>query len=136
MSPAFAVRRLEDVPTIAADDHDPRWYPVQHYFGLTAFGVNVYVAKNDGDELLAEHDEAGSAQEEVYLVTAGEAVFTIGGETFDVAAVSVVAVPDPAVRRGARARSAGTTVVAIGGEQRESFRSSWQPHHFDNAPRL
>jgi hypothetical protein len=134
--PGYAVRRLHDVPTMAGEEHDPHWHALQHYFGLTAFGVNVYVAKNDGDELLAEHDEAGSAQEELYLVTAGEATFTIDGEDFEAPAVTVVAVPDPAVRRGARARAAGATIVAIGGERQEAFRSSWQPHHFENAPHL
>jgi hypothetical protein len=136
VGPRYAVRRLADVPTIAGDERDPHWHALTHYFGLTAFGVNVYIAKRDGDALLAEHDEAASAQEELYLVTAGEATFVIDGERFEAPAVTVVAVPDPAVRRGAAAVSAGTTIVAIGGERQEAFRSSWQPHHFEHAPKL
>jgi hypothetical protein len=136
MPPRFAVRHLEDVPTIPADEGDPRWYPLQHYFGLTAFGVNVYVAKRDGDELLAEHDEAASDQEELYLVTVGTAEFVVDGERFDAPAVTVVAVPQPGVRRGATARSAGTAIIAIGGARGQRFRSSWQPHHFERAPTI
>jgi hypothetical protein len=134
--PRFAVRRLEGVPEIATEPDDPRWFPVQHYFGLTAFGANVYVAKEDGAELLAKHDEAASDQEELYLVTSGEATFTVDGERFDVPAVGVVAIPDPSVVREAAAKRAGTTVVAIGGERRPAFRSSWQPKWFVDAPRL
>src|SRR5262249_28975364 len=79
----YAVRRLEDVPRIASDAEDPDWYPVQHYFRFTAFGVNVYVAKADGDELLAAHDELSSKQEELYFVTVGEATFDLDGEQVD-----------------------------------------------------
>jgi hypothetical protein len=133
----YAVRRLEDVPRIEDDDpDDPEWFPLQHYFGLTAFGVNVYVASDDGGDLIASHDEVGSNQEELYLVIAGEAAFTLDGERLDVPAVSVVAVPDPAVVRRATARTAGTTVVAIGGEAQDSFRSSWQAKWFEDAEQL
>jgi hypothetical protein len=136
VAPRYAVRRLDEVPTMAGGAKDPHWHALQHYFGFTAFGANVYVAKSDGDELVAGHDEAGSAQEELYVVTAGEARFVLDGEQFDAPAVSVVAVPDPSVRRAATARSAGTTIVAIGGERQTAFHSSWQPHHFENAPKL
>jgi quercetin dioxygenase-like cupin family protein len=131
----FAVRRLADVPRVRTEP-DPEWYPLQHHFGLTAFGANVYVAKTDDSELLAEHDESGSGQEELYLVTAGEARFTIDGEEFDVSAPAAVAVPDPTVRRAARAMTAGTTIVAVGGERRDEFRTSWNPRHFEEVPRL
>lgn len=132
----FAVRRLADVPRVPWQPDDPQWFPLQHHFGLTAFGVNVYVAQSDRAELLADHDEAGSDQEELCLVTAGEAEFVLDGERHAAPAPSVVAVPDPAVRRSATARSAGTTIVAIGGERRDEFRTSWQRHHFERVPRI
>jgi len=133
----FAVRRLEDVPRIPIEDPgDPEWYPLQHYFGFTAFGANVYVASQAGGDLLGAHDETASRQEELYLVVAGEAAFTLDGETVDAPAVTVVAVPDPTVVRGATAKTAGTAVVALGGEAREEFRSSWQPKWFERAPQL
>ena len=133
----FAVRRLEDVPRIPIEEPgDPEWYPLQHYFGFTAFGANVYVASEAGGDLLGAHDETASRQEELYLVVAGEAAFTLDGETVDAAAVTVVAVPDPTVVRGATAKTAGTAVVALGGEAREEFRSSWQPKWFERAPQL
>jgi hypothetical protein len=136
VAPPYAVRRLEDVPRIGDDPDDPEWFPLQHFFRLTAFGANVYVARDDGGALIAAHDEAGSNQEELYLVIAGEATFTLDGERLDVAAVSVVAVRDPAVVREATAKTAGTTVIAIGGEAQDRFRSSWQPKWFESAERI
>jgi hypothetical protein len=44
-------------------------------------------------------------------------------------------VPDAAVVREARALEAGTTILALGGEPRERFESSWESHHFDGIPR-
>jgi hypothetical protein len=136
MPERFAVRRLEEVPRVPGEPDDPHWYPLQHHFGLTAFGVNVYVAQTEGAELLGDHDESGSGQEELYVVTNGEATFTIEGERFDTPAVSVVAIPDPSVQRRAVAKVARTTVLAIGGERRREFRTSWQAHHFEAVPRL
>jgi hypothetical protein len=133
----YAVRRLEDVPRIDHDDPvEPDWYPLQHYFRLTAFGASVYVAREDGSDFIPAHDEAGSNQEELYLVIAGEARFTLDGEEFDAPASTVVAVPDPTVVRKATAKTAGTTVVAVGGEAQDEFRSSWQPKWFENAPQI
>jgi quercetin dioxygenase-like cupin family protein len=133
----YAIRRLDEIPQIPPDDEDDfRWYPLQHYFGLTAFGVNVYVATSDGGDLLGTHSETESNQEELYLVTSGTATFTIEGEEIDVPAVGVVAVPDPTVVRGAVAKTAGTTVVAIGGESKDRFETSWQPKWFENVPQV
>jgi hypothetical protein len=132
----FAVRRLAEVPLVPTEPGNPDWYPLQHHFGLTAFGVNVYVAQAPGGDLLGDHDESGSNQEELYLVTEGEASFVIEGDRFDAPAVTVVAIPEPAVRRTATAKVAGTTIVAIGGEQQPQFRTSWQEHHFENVPKL
>jgi quercetin dioxygenase-like cupin family protein len=133
----YAVRRLEDVPVIPPEEPaEPNWYPLQHYFRFTGFGANVYVARADGGELLGLHDEAASGQEELYLVVAGEATFTLDGEAVDAPALTVVAVPDPTVVRGATAKTACTTVIAIGNEARDAFRSSWQAKWFEGAPQV
>jgi hypothetical protein len=133
----YAVRRLEDIPRIPAEEEgDPDWYPLQHYFRFTAFGANVYVAPKAGGDLLGTHDETKSGQEELYLVLAGEATFTLDGEIVDAPAVTVVAVPDPAVVRGATAKTDHTMVLALGGEAHEAFRSSWQSRWFEGAPQI
>ena len=130
------VRRLDEIPRIDPDGpRDPDWYPLQHHFGLTAFGVNVYVARAAGNQLLGEHDETHSGHEEIYLVSDGRAQFTLDDQQHEVGAGSVVAVPDPEVRRGAVALESGTTILAIGGPPREQFESSWNARHFEGVPR-
>jgi uncharacterized cupin superfamily protein len=126
------VKRLDEIPLVPEDEPgDPLWYPLQHHFGFTAFGVNVYTAPDAGGSLIGEHDEAESEQEELYLVTAGSARFTVGGEETVVPAGSVVAITDPTVGRTAVAAEAGTTVVVVGGRRAAAFRSSWQAEHFE-----
>ena len=124
--PRFAVHRLDEIPTVP--DADVDWHPLQHYFGLTTFGANLFVARDAGDELIAEHDESGSGQQELYLVLRGAVRFTFDGETHDAGAISVAAVPDPLVRRAAAALEPGSTILALGapsGEYASTWRSSW-----------
>ena len=133
----WSAKPLREVPLVEKEvPGDPEWYPIQHHFGLTAVGVNVYVASAAGDELLERHDETHSNQEELYLVVAGAARFEIDGEEVRAEAPYVVAVNDPAVVRQANALEAGTTVVALGGEPRERFESSWQSKHFEGVPQV
>ena len=131
--PRFAVRRLEEIPRVP--DAGFTWYPLQHHLGLTAFGVNLFVAAAAGDELIAEHDERASAQEELYLVLRGSVRFVLDGEDHDAAAVSVVAVPEPAVRRAAVAREADAMLLALGAPP-GAYRSTWRPAWFEHVPKL
>ena len=136
MSAGWWIRRLDELPRVPPEDeHDPDWYPLQHYFGLTTVGVNAYVARASGDVLVEAHDETGSGHEELYFIAAGSASFTVDGEERDVGAGTVVVVREPAVRRQAVAREPGTTVIAVGGRPDPGFVSSWQPHHFEGIPR-
>ena len=86
-------------------------------------------------ELLETHDETASGQEELYVVAAGSARFTLDGEEVVARAPFVVAVVDPAVTRSAVAGKPGTIVLAFGGEPRADFRSSWNERWFAGIPR-
>jgi len=133
--PGYWVKRLDEIPLVPEDEpDDPLWYPLQHHFGFTAFGVNVYTAPEAEGPLIGDHDEAESEQEELYLVTAGSARFTIDGQETVVPAGSVVAITDPAVRRTAVADEPGTTLVVVGGRRAPQFESSWQREHFTTVP--
>jgi len=55
-------------------------------------------------------------------VLAGHATFTIDGEEVDGAPGTLVHLPDPAIRRAAVARDAGTTILAIGALPGAAFR--------------
>ena len=131
------IERIVDVPRVRdGGPDDPDWHPLQHYFGLTAFGANVFVARAAGQELVAAHDERSSGQEELYLVTSGSARFWLDGRERDVPAGHVVALPSPATRRRAVALEPGTTLVAIGAQARpDGFPSTWDRGHFEGLPR-
>lgn len=127
------MKRLDEVPLVPTDDPDDfDWYPLQHHFGLTAFGVNVF-GGDAGIVLVAEHDEAESGQEEVYLVLRGAVRITVDGEEVDAPALSVLAVSDPAVRRGVAATEDGTLLLAVGGNP-GSFETTWRAQHFERVP--
>jgi hypothetical protein len=136
LTPGWAASPLEKLPLAAATDPGAAWYPLQHVFGLTAFGANAFVAGSEGDVLVEEHDERKSGQEELYLVVAGRAQFRLNDEPADAAAVSVVAVKDSSVRRSAVALEPGTTLLAFGGLPREDFHSTWWADHFEGVRRL
>jgi hypothetical protein len=131
------ISRIVDVPQVTdGDADDPDWHPITHVFGLTAFGLNAFVAREAGQELVGEHDESGSGQEEVYVVTEGSARFRLGEVEQVVPAGSVVVLRDPSVRRSATALTPGTTVLAIGAQARDSFDSTWNSSHFEGIGRL
>ena len=125
---------ITDVPTVHGDADDPAWHPLQHFFWITAFGANVFVAREEGQTLIGEHDESGSDQEELYLVLEGEAIFELDGESVVARRGAVVAITDPSVRRRALARSAGAALLVIG-VRPGSFESTWRAEHFENTPR-
>ncbi len=131
--PRFAVHRLDEIPTVP--DADVDWHPLQHYFGLNTFGANLFIARNAGDQLIAEHDESDSAQQELYLVLRGAVRFTFDGETRDAPAISVAAVPDNSVRRAAVALEPGATMLALGAPPGE-YASTWRPSWFEAVPKL
>ena len=131
--PRFAARRLDEIPTVP--DADVAWYPLQHHFGLAAFGANLFVARAAGDELIAEHDEAGSGQEELYLVIRGSVRFALDDQRRDAEAVTVVAIPEPAVRRSAVALDDQAMLLALGAPPGD-YRSTWRQAWFERVPKL
>jgi len=129
---AYAVTTIDAVPSI--DDEGVDWRPIQHYFQLTAFGINVYRATGAGIQVIGDHDERAGRHEEVYVVLEGRVAFTVGDESFACEKGSVVVVKDPAVRRGAVAETSDAVVLAVGNRQADRFESTWQPDHFAGVP--
>jgi hypothetical protein len=134
--PGWAAIPLEELPRAAKDEPGADWFPLQHVFGLTAFGANAFVAREAGDSLVETHDEGASGQEELYLVVSGLARFTLDGQTLDASAVTAVAVREPSVSRAAVALEPGTTLLALGGVPRDDFASTWRSAHFEGVPRV
>jgi hypothetical protein len=112
ISPSWKAARLGE---IEPRDRD---IPVREYFGIRAFGVNAYTPAENGT-LIGEHDEAGSGQEELYIVLDGNASFEIDGETVDAPAGTLVY-----VRPEARRKATGDgTVLALGAAPGEAYQA-------------
>lgn len=93
------------------------WRPIRRTLGVTGFGINAYTAAKAGEQVIEPHDEnsAGAGgHEELYLVAAGAAEFTIDGEQVAAPAGSLILVP-VAVHRAATATEDETTVLVLGG---------------------
>jgi tetratricopeptide (TPR) repeat protein len=124
---AYDVRSLDELERFGAEFVT---IPVRIPFGIRSFGVNAYAASKEGGEVIEEHDELGSGagrHEELYCVLRGRAAFTLDGEEIEAPAGTLVFVRDPAVKRHAVAREAGTTVLVVGGVPGHAFEPSpWE----------
>jgi hypothetical protein len=111
-NPNWQVARLDEIERRGRD------IPVREHFGIHAFGVNAYTPNDDGT-LISEHDEAGSGQEELYIVLDGNATFEVEGEVVDAPAGTFVF-----VRPDARRKATGDgTVLALGATVGEAYQA-------------
>lgn len=93
-----------------------QWTPVRKHFDIQAFGVNAYTAAEAGQEVVERHTEVIRGHEELYVVIAGRASFTVDGEETDAPTGTAIFIRDPAIERYAVAAEPGTTVLAMGGK--------------------
>jgi hypothetical protein len=105
-----------------------RTVPVREHLGIEAFGINAFTPSEDGT-LINEHDEAGSGQQELYIVMDGTATFEVDGETFDAPAGTLVFV-EPGSKRKATGEG---TVLALGGTPGQAYQGldwgdAWEFH--------
>jgi quercetin dioxygenase-like cupin family protein len=123
--PPFDVARIEELESLPGPG-TLRWTPLRRPLGITAFGVNAYTSTEAGQDVVEEHTERTLGHEELYVVLTGRARFRLGDEEHDAPAGTVVFIRDPAVRRGATAAEAGTTVLAVGGKPGSHDVSDWE----------
>jgi len=67
-------------------------------------------------------------------VLGGSVRFLLDGEAHEAEAVSVVALPDPSVRRSAVALGEGAALLAVGAPSGE-YRSTWRAAWFEHVPK-
>ena len=129
MSERFLIMRLDEVEGYAEEGR-PRWHMIRSMLGIESFGINAWRATEAGQEIIGEHDELGpgaGGHEELYLVLAGRATFTLDGETVAATAGSLVFVKDPATKRSAVAEEAATEILVVGGRPGATFVvSPWE----------
>lgn len=128
MSESFTVLHLDEIePIVVAGGL--RWLPLRRPLGVQAFGINAYTAAAAGDDVVESHTESTLGHEEVYVVVAGHATFTLDDEVVDAPTGAVVFVRAPDTRRHARAEQPGTTVLAIGGKPGAAYTpSAWEAY--------
>ena len=121
--------RIDEIEPIPVVDGTLLWRPVRRTLDIGAFGINAYVAPNVGDDVVEEHTERSLGHEEVYVVLAGRATFTLDDETLDAPAGTLVFIRDVDVKRHARAEEPGTSVLAIGGPRDAAYEpSAWEDY--------
>ena len=124
------VARLAERPALPIVDGAITWRPVRRELGIGAFGINAYTAAKAGDDLIEDHDETGAGaggHEELYVIIAGTATFTVDGREIEAPAGTFVFLPDPESRRRAVAAADATTALAIGGAPGEAYTiSPWE----------
>jgi tetratricopeptide (TPR) repeat protein len=133
----YAVTRIDELDRIPVGAHGLLWRPIRRLLGIEAFGVNAYTCEVAGEEVVEAHDELGGGaghHEELYVVLTGHATFSLDGEELDAPSGTLVFVRDPAVKRSALAREAGTTVLAIGGERGAAYSVSPWEYFFAASP--
>jgi quercetin dioxygenase-like cupin family protein len=118
------VDELEQLPVNAGSQHFI-WRPVRLRFGISAFGTNVYTAERAGEDVIEEHRER-DGHEEMYTVLRGHATFTLGEDTVDAPAGTLVFVR-PGTLRKAVAAADDTAVLAVGAKPGVVFEPSpWE----------
>jgi len=108
--PRWRVARLEDIERRGRD------VPVREHLGIGAFGINAFTPGEDGT-LVNEHDEAGTGQEELYIVLDGTVTFEVDGDAVDAQPGTLVFV-GPESRRKA---TGDGTVLVVGATPGEAY---------------
>lgn len=109
----YAVAHLDEIEELS--DAGSHYRPIRHHLGITAFGATAWTAQAAGDVVINEHDEDDpTADQELFLVLRGHAVFEIDGDRVDAPAGTLVFAP-PGAKRTASAVEGGTTILLVEG---------------------
>ena len=112
------------------------WHPIRKRLGIRAFGMNAYTAEAVGKQIVEEHTESSLGHEETYIVFRGTVEFTVGDETFDAGAGTIVFIGDPSLKRVGIAKSDDALVLAVGNAPGKAYEPSAWECYFAAAPLL
>jgi hypothetical protein len=121
VSEGYRVLSLDDLERLTSTDGTLTLLPLRRTLGFRPFGVNGWLGAEPGDHVIERHREQGG-DEELYVVVRGRARFTLGEETFDAPAGTLVHAP-PGTLREATAAEGDTIVLAVGAKQGKA----WEP---------
>jgi quercetin dioxygenase-like cupin family protein len=133
MPDGYRLLSLDEIEPVFAHAQQARLLTVRRLLGFRAAGVNGWTG-DAGERLVPPHEEE-SGNEELYVVVRGRATFTVGEETADAPAGTLVHVPS-GEHRAATAEEDGTIVVAMGGRVGQAFRVfAWEDYAVADALR-
>jgi hypothetical protein len=116
---AYAVAHLDEIEELS--DAGCHYRPIRHHLGITAFGVTAWTARAAGDLVINEHDKGDpTADQELFLVLRGHAVFDVDGDRVDAPAGTLVFAP-PRTKRTATAKEEETTIIALEGTPGQAY---------------
>ena len=121
----YSVAHLDDIEEFS--DAGCHYRPIRHHLGITAFGVTAWTARAAGDLVINEHDEGDpTADQELFLVLRGHAVFELDGDRVDAPAGTLV-FARPRTKRTASAKQDGTTIIAVEGTPGKAYEArGWE----------
>lgn len=122
----FKVLSLDESfePAPGAAEGERAYVRVRRELDIGAFG-SYAVRADSGKELVHERTAAGPGadrHEELYVVIAGHATFTVDGQEVDAPAGTAIFVRDVEATRAAVATEDRTTVLLVGGRRGEPWR--------------
>ncbi|HYJ69894.1 MAG TPA: hypothetical protein VEX15_19750 [Nocardioidaceae bacterium] len=115
----YAVAHLDEIEEFA--DAGCHYRPVRHHLGITAFGATAWTARAAGALVINEHDEGDpTADQELFIVLRGHAVFDLDGDRVDAPAGTLV-YARPRTKRTATAKQEGTIIIALEGTPGKAY---------------
>jgi hypothetical protein len=123
---SYHVAKLDEIEEFA-DAGSYFYRPIRHHLGISAFGATAWSAHAAGEPVINEHDEGDpTADEELFVVLSGHAVFDLEGDRIDAPAGTLVFAP-PRTRRSATATEDGTTILAVEGTPGKGYEArGWE----------
>ncbi|MBT9255305.1 hypothetical protein KMZ30_06910 [Phycicoccus sp. KQZ13P-1] len=121
----YAVAHLDEIEEF--EDAGSHYRPIRHHLGITAFGVTAWTAHQTGDVVINRHDQDDpTADQELFLVLRGHAVFQIDGEQLDAPTGTLVSAP-PGTDRMATATKDRTTILLVEGTPGAAYEArGWE----------
>src|SRR6476646_11294038 len=111
MSDGYTIKHRDEFESMEGSG-EATWKLARKALGTSSFGFNLVEIDPGGQ--IPEHDEAGSGQQELYVILEGEATLRIDGEDH-LAPAGTFASIEPPVSRTILNRSAGpVTAMLIG----------------------
>jgi len=124
----YEILSLDDLDRVPYRGSGEVLRPLRKQLGFRPFGVNVWSAEAAGDKLVPPHEE-DSGHEELYVVVRGAARFTLGEETFDAPAGTLVHALAGTFRTATAAEPA-TMILVAGATVGEAYVPfNWEDVH-------